>query len=115
MKTELKHTAEEWFDKNMEKYTGIKSRHYAIQMLNDFVSQFQSQSPVLIPSDEEKANAKLIAAAPELLKALNEMEKSAIILADCAPSSYKNQHNDLFANVHNAHLHAINAINKATS
>ena len=34
-------TAEEWFDENQANYKGIKSRHYAIQMLKDFTSQLQ--------------------------------------------------------------------------
>jgi hypothetical protein len=32
--------AEEWFEKNQENYKGIKSRYWAIKMLNDFASQF---------------------------------------------------------------------------
>jgi len=36
-------TAEEWFDENQANYKGIKSRHYAIQMLKDFTSQFQQR------------------------------------------------------------------------
>ncbi len=31
--------AEEWFDKNSINYKGVRSRHHAIQMLNDFARQ----------------------------------------------------------------------------
>ena len=68
----------------------------------------------LAPIEEATANAKLIATAPELLIVLDEMEKAAIALADAAPVEYKNQRNELFANVHNAHLYAVEAIKKAT-
>jgi hypothetical protein len=61
-----------------------------------------------------KANAKLIATAPELLNVLEELNNAAISLADNAPERYKNQQNDLFADLHNAHLHAIDIIKKAT-
>ena len=50
-------TAEEWFDENQANYKGIKSRHYAIQMLKDFTSQFQqkAQQPI---TDEILGNDK---------------------------------------------------------
>ena len=69
---------------------------------------------VKVYEDEEaEANAKLIAAAPELLEVLIEMNKAAILLADEAPTEYKNKRNDLFADFHNAYLHTIDIIKKA--
>jgi hypothetical protein len=61
---------------------------------------------------EQLANVKLMALAPELLKALEELQKASIALADNAPAEYKNQHEDLFADLHNAHLHAVEVITK---
>jgi len=66
----------------------------------------------LSKASEIKANAKLIAAAPDLFKILCEIENAAINLADAAPSDFKNQRDDLFADIHNAHLHAMEIINK---
>ena len=70
-------------------------------------SHIAEVSPVAI-----KANAKLIASAPDLFKILCEIENAAINLADAAPSDFKNQRDDLFADIHNAHLHAMKIINK---
>jgi hypothetical protein len=36
---QLIESAEDWFDKNSMNYKGIKSRHYAIQMIKDFASR----------------------------------------------------------------------------
>lgn len=58
-------------------------------------------------SEEWKANALLISKAPEMYEALKTMEQTAIALSDAAPTDYKNERNDLFAAVHNAHLKVI--------
>ena len=63
---------------------------------------------------EKEANAKLIAAAPDLLITLERFNRVVMNLADSAPTEYKNERNDLFADVHNIHLNVIEIIKKAT-
>ena len=64
--------------------------------------------------EESEANAKLIASAPEMLETLNKLSITAVIIADNAPAEYKNANNNLFADFHNAYLHTIKVIKKAT-
>lgn len=63
---------------------------------------------------EAEANARLMAAAPELLEALREMEESAVAFCDEAYSAPEHKIEAMQARLHNAHLKAIRAINNAT-
>jgi hypothetical protein len=68
----------------------------------------------IVTKEECVANAKLIAAAPDLLITLERFNRVTMNLVDSAPTEYKNERNDLFADVHNIHLHVIEIIKKAT-
>lgn len=64
--------------------------------------------------EQRLADALLIAAAPELLEALKELELAALFLADSIHSAKRDIIADAQMNVHNAHMKAQRAIKKAT-
>jgi hypothetical protein len=57
-------SAEEWFDKNEMNYKGIKSKYWAIQMLNDFASLQSGKEP------KESGKSEL---GEELIKRKNDV------------------------------------------
>ena len=108
MPTDNKFTKGEWM---YCKYNNIVVDYgiYSSEVANDIALVRGKEN-----EEETLANVKIMTYAPEMLEILDEINKAAMALADSAPVEYKNERNDLFADIHNAHLHVERLIYKIT-